>query len=148
MEEAKKLFPIYRLTVTYEKNGEQKVVDFTETLCPHEMSDEECREKINELMELFIEEYPKALGHIKLIDFKEISKAEWRLIWFSHETFKKFKNKKEAFANFREFVKAEILRCHETGKDMSCLMGADEEERWSICRCKDCRKTGRIVINH
>ena len=148
MEEAKKLFPVYRLTVSYEEDGAKKEVDFAETMCPHEQSDEECREKINLIMDSFIKEYPNALGHISLIDFKEVSKAEWRLIWFSHETFQKFKNKEEAFASFREFVKSEVKKCHDTGKDTSCLMGADDEARWKICKCKNCKKDGRVVINH
>ena len=148
MEEVKKLFPVYRLTVSYEEKGEKKEVEFVETLCPHEMSDEECREKINEIMDLFIDYYPKAIDHISQIEFKEVSKAEWRSMYYSHETFLKFASKKEAFANFRVFVKAEIQRCHDTGIDTCILEGADEEARWKICKCKDCKQDGRTVINH
>ena len=148
MEEEKKLFPVYRFTVSYEENGEKKVVDFVETLCPHEMSDDECREKIALIMEMFEEEYPEAMGHISQIEFKEVAKAEWRLGYYNHETFLKFKDKKEAFANFREFVKSEVKRCHDTGIDTACLEGADEEARWQKCRCKSCREDGRTVINH
>ena len=148
MNEDKKLFPVYRLTVSYEENGEKKVVDFVDTLCPHEQSDDECREKIAIIMDLFSEEYPQALKHISLIDFKEVGKATWRLGYYAHETFLKFKDKKEAFASFRVFVDAEVKRCHDTGEDISTLEGADKEEKWKICRCKGCKEEGRTVINH
>ena len=148
MNESQKMFPIYRLTVSYEEGGEKKEVDFVETLCPHEQSDDECREKIDLIMDMFAEEYPQALGHISLIDFKEVGKATWRLGYYSHETFETFKNKKEAFASFRAFVDAEIQRCHDTGEDTSILEGADDEKRWKICKCKDCKEDGRVVINH
>jgi len=149
MNKIKELFPVYRLSVSYQDtDGEKKEVDFAETMCPHEQSDEECREKINLIMTSFIKEYPEAKGHISLIDFKEVSKAEWRLIWFSHETFKKFANKAEAFKSFRKFVKSEVKRCHDTGIDTACLMGADESARWAVCGCEDCQKDGRVVINH
>lgn len=149
MNEAKKLFPVYRFTVSYkDKDGKKREVDYAETMCSHELTDEECREKINQLMTPFMTDYPKAKGKIILLDFKEISKAKWRLIWFSHETFQKFSNKAEAFESFRKFVKAEVKRCHDTGKDTACLMGADEEKYWTFCGCDDCKKTGRTVINH
>ena len=143
-----KLFPVYRFTVSYDEDGRKREVDYAETMCSHELTDDECRAKINSLMIPFMKMYPAAEGKITLIDFKVVSKVTWRLIRFSHETFQKFKNNAEAFACFREFVKVKVQECHNLGKDTSCLMGADEEERWSICRCKDCRKTGRTVINH
>lgn len=148
MNESKKMFPVYRFTVSYEENGEKKVVDFVETLCQHEQSDDECREQIDIIMGMFAEEYPEAMGHISLIDFKEVAKTTWRLGYYNHETFIKFKNKAEAFASFRAFVDAEIQRCHASGIDTACLEGADEEARWKICRCKSCREDGRTVINH
>lgn len=148
MEEVKKLFPVYRLTVSYEEKGEKKEVDFVETLCPHKMSDEESREKINEIMELFEDEYPEVMGHISQIEFKEVAKAEWRLLYYAHETFQKFKNKEEAFANFKVFVESKIKRCNDAGIDTCILEGADDEKRWKICRCKDCKQDGRVVINH
>ena len=70
-------------------------------------------------MDLFSEEYPQALKHISLIDFKEVGKATWRLGYYAHETFLKFKDKKEAFASFRVFVDAEVKRCHDTCEDIS-----------------------------
>jgi hypothetical protein len=148
MEESKKLFPVYRFSVTYEETGEQKVVDYVETLCPHEQSDDECREKINLIMDMFSDDYPEALEHISLIEFKEVSKATWRLGYYSHETFIKFANKKEAFASFRAFVNAAVKRCHDTGEDISTLEAADKEEKWKICRCKSCKEDGRTVIHH
>ena len=149
MNEAKKLFPVYRFTVSYkDEDGKTRKVNYAETMCSHVLTDEECREKINQLMTPFMKDYPKAKGKIILLDFKEISKAEWRLIWFSHETFKKFANKAEAFESFRKFVKSEVKRCHDTGIDTACLMGADESARWAVCGCEDCQKDGRVVINH
>ena len=149
MSKIKELFPVYRFTVSYKnEDGRTREVDYAETMCPREQTDEECREKINELMTPFMQMYPKAEGKIILIDFKEVSKAEWRLIWFSHETFKKFANKAEAFESFRKFVKSEVKRCHDTGIDTACLMEADEERRWTVCGCEDCQKDGRTVINH
>ena len=149
MSKIKKLFPIYRFTVSYkEVDGKTREVDYAETMCSHELTDEECREKINQLMTPFMKDYPKAKGKIILLDFKIVSQAEWRLIWFSHETFQKFKTEAEAFASFRAFVHSAVEECHATGKDTSCLMGADEEKRWTVCECEDCQKDGRTVINH
>ncbi|MEI8247329.1 MAG: hypothetical protein WCI51_15965, partial [Lentisphaerota bacterium] len=60
MDDAKK-FPVYRFTVSYEdKDGEKREVDYAETMCSHELTDEECREKINQLMTPFMKDYPKA----------------------------------------------------------------------------------------
>lgn len=144
-----KLFPVYRFTVSYEdEDGKKREVDYTETMCSHELTDDECREKINELMTPFMKMYPKAEGKIILIEFKEVQKADWRLIWFSHETFQKFKSEAEAFASFRAFVHNAVKECRATGKNTACLMGADESERWTICDCENCKKTGRTVINH
>ena len=149
MSKIKELFPVYRFTVSYkDEDGKTREVDYAETMCSHVLTDEECREKINQLMTPFMKDYPKAKGKIILLDFKEVSQAEWRLIWFSHETFQKFKSKKGAFASFRKFVKSEVKRCHDTGKDTACLQGADEEERWAVCGCADCMRDGRTVINH
>jgi len=148
MGEVKKMFPVYQFIVSYEENGEKKSIKFAETMRKQELTDEECAALINELMVPFMQEYPRAEGKITLLELKIDRMATWRLIWFSHETFQVFENEAEAFKSFRKFVNASVKECHATGTDPSSLMDADEEARWTICDCEDCKKTGRTVINH
>ena len=121
---------------------------FAETMRKQKLTDEECAALINELMEPFMKEYPEVEGKITLLELEIDRMAEWHLIWFSHETYQVFENEADAFKSFRAFVHSAVEECHVTGKDTSCLMGADEEARWTVCDCEDCKKTGRTVINH
>jgi hypothetical protein len=90
----------------------------------------------------------------------------WCLTWFQHETFDVGQSDREALDSFRRFVDRKIIlnkkSRFENGKDIYCLMGAEDRWRWCgaepngdsnsksepPCRCKFCKEQGVIRIGH
>jgi len=84
----------------------------------------------------------------------------WMLNWFNHITYNLFETDEEVERSFRNFIdrKMQINRKnghgytehHHYNKDRPfyCFMGAEDEWRWKICRCDDCKRIGKITISH
>ncbi len=94
----------------------------------------------------------------------------WCLVWFNHWTFDTNRTDKEEIESFEKFVRRQEEKNwknghreheHTPGNENPYyeLMGAEDRYRWSgnddegneidpPCRCKHCKKQGKIRINH
>ena len=81
----------------------------------------------------------------------------WCLEHFNHWTFDKGQSDQEILRSFERFV-FRMMPLISADETTYCLMGADNLSAWSAgkddartdppCRCRHCKKSGRIVIDH
>ncbi len=83
----------------------------------------------------------------------------WCQAWFSHWTWANGRTDQELLQSFQAYVmRIEELNWksqREAGKDVLCLMGAEDRYRWrgredskAPCRCEHCEKLGIVRIDH
>jgi hypothetical protein len=83
----------------------------------------------------------------------------WTLRWFAHHIDKTFDTDQDAIKSFREYINKNF-RTHQDstgytykvtkkGTDEEvCLMGAEDEWRWKVCHCDECKKAKHTIILH
>ena len=75
-------------------------------------------------------------------------------------TYNQFETDEEIEHSFYKFVDRKMKQNKKNGHGITeqyhydknrpfyCLMGAEDEWVWKICRCEECKKLGKITINH
>ena len=138
MQEIK--FQIYKFYATwdqdnFENNGTGYSIMYKENPTVEQLE--------NELQEFKLGILSRHNGVIfKNAEYEFVEDESWCCNWFNHYTYNQFETDSEVRNSFREFVRRKELI-----KDY-CLMGADESYRWKICRCENCKRLGKITIDH
>jgi hypothetical protein len=138
-----KKYPIYGISLKWLTKGIGKDSEYFKFMTKRKLSSKELTKKLekaknNSLLKVGRNKFKKWVS----TEIKYIESEEWICGWFDHRTFNSFKSKSEAFINFSKYVS------RKKNDPQYCLMGAEDEWRWSICNCKECQKSRMTIINH
>lgn len=163
MEEKK--FPIYNFKASWNQDNFQNNGTSSSIMCKEDLNEEELQKKFNR-WKSNIEKQQIEKGH-PVIEWlhsscEYVEHEVWTLYWFNHITYNQFETDEEVRKSFYNFIerKKELNRKNghddtqaiyidgKISKPFYCLMGAEDEWRWKICRCEHCIAEGKIMIDH
>lgn len=180
MEDKSIKYPIYSIVVEYIQNGEHSKYEDAEGLPAGRVrrnmhfnkmfKKDQTQEQLDAFTKDWWNRYASSDANndldIELIKIttKYKEHESWSLTWFAHETFDIGQSDEEVLQSFEKFVSRKTtlndISQFKEGKDVYCLMGAEDRWRWSArggegvnqdippCRCVHCKSNGMIRIVH
>ncbi len=155
MEEKK--FPIYEIYGRWNQDNYQNNSSGYNKMFRSTPSNDE----LDECLKDFKKKTEEKHKNVQWLDFgiKFRGEETWMLRWFCHLTYNQFESDEDAKNSFREFVERKKKEnvdnghfptdyCEHTSKPYCCLMGAQDEWRWNVCHCDDCKQAGHLIITH
>ena len=142
MEEKK--FPIYRFELYWNQADYDNNSTSWYKMVPITLTDDDIYNEIQQHKERIVAsqiEKGKPVSEFLSEKCELVENETWAITWFSHYTINQFDTDEEALQSFREYVSRKSLT-------KECLMGAEDEWRWKLCRCEHCAAKGRITIDH
>ena len=93
------------------------------------------------------------------IEVRYVEHESWVSGWFQHITRNVHLSDDEILQSFFDFVSRKTRQNIRNGHESTdtnfdsklpyhCLMGAEDEWRWKLCRCEHCQKRGVVTIDH
>ena len=156
MKEEQK-FPIFYLSATWEKKWVSRNKMYKEMPTALQLETD-----VKKMWEIYREKKGIDSSIVPTFQTKFVEYETWAREWFGHYTFDLGQTNLEALESFRNFVRRKKQLNDESLTLVYCLMGAEDEWRWRgsgetgtpedesppPCRCKHCRESGLIRINH
>lgn len=142
MEEKK--FPIYLIDLHWNQEGYENNFTSWYDMFAEPLTEEQTFNLLKSRKEYMVTHYKeKGTPILEFLSEKcdFVENESWTLTWFSHYTLNNFDTDEEALRSFQEYVDRK-------SRTNECLMGAEDEWRWKLCRCEHCTKKGRITIDH
>jgi hypothetical protein len=154
-----KKFPIYGFSFRWHQDNYQNNASAFSQM----FKEEPTREELEEVISKNVERINKEKNVTEWLEAKYHYKEHetWHSNWFNHMTYNDFETNEEVELSFSEYLDRIKLENNKNGHygfeanydldhniTFRSVMGADDRDRWKICRCKDCKKMGKITIDH
>jgi len=156
----KKKYPIYKFNATWDQddfrnNGTEYFIMYKENPTAKQLEEELLQFKLG-----ILTRHNRVI--FKNAEYEFVEEESWCLGWFNHYTYNEFKTDLEIEESFRDYVARKETSNLKNGHQRNdinmkldlkeypycCLMGAEDDYRWKICRCEHCTKLGKITIDH
>jgi len=155
-----KKFPIYKFYATWDQDDFENNCTGYSIMYKENPSANKLEEELQQFKLGILAKHNGVI--FKNIAYEFVEEESWCLGWFNHYTYNQFETDLEVEDSFRDFVSRKETSNLKNGhqrNDMNmnldlkeypycCLMGAEDDYRWKICRCEHCKKSGKITIDH